>query len=261
MIDREERSRQQYASDSNLNTRIDLHRRFSVNPVNWYHWVFDQMQLEENNRIVELGAGTGLLWAENRKRLPRGARLLLTDPSPGMLASAKQQLAGISNVEFREMTATRITEPDQSADAVVANHMLYEVADRPAAFAEIVRILKPDGHFFAATNGARHMAELDALIGSPERTCEIGRGTFSLENGATQLAPYFGSVACVRQPNSLAVTDTSAAIAYVKSLSLQLPDGELDRIRLAIETTIATEGAFRIQRDAGLFICAEPILR
>ena len=35
--------------------------------------------------------------------------------------------------------------PDASFDAVIANHMLFHVEDRPRALGEIVRVLRPDG--------------------------------------------------------------------------------------------------------------------
>jgi ubiquinone/menaquinone biosynthesis C-methylase UbiE len=89
MTDREERTRQQYATDGNLTIRINLHRRFSTNIVSWNRWVFNQMRLSNGTRVLEIGAGTGRLWSENRDRLPAGLRLVFSDPSDGMLVSAK----------------------------------------------------------------------------------------------------------------------------------------------------------------------------
>ena len=43
-----------------------------------------------------------------------------------------------------------------SFDAVIANSMLYHVPDRARALAEIQRILKPSGRFYASTIGEQH---------------------------------------------------------------------------------------------------------
>ena len=255
----EERARQQYADDRKLNARIELHRRFSTSPLSWYEWVVDQLQLKAGQRVVELGAGTGLLWSENRDRLPEGLQLVLTEPSEGMLSTLRAQVAGMPGVEVRQADASHIDEPDQSLDAVVANHMLYELAYRAATFREVVRILKPTGRFFAATNGRQHMRELDQAIAHPEKTRRIATERFSLENGGEQLRPFFGSITCVRHDNRLEVTDAAAALAYVRSLSLELPESEMARIGSTIQRRIDTEGAFRIAPDTGMFICSRPI--
>ena len=51
-----------------------------------------------------------------------------------------------------------------SFNAVVANHMLYHVEDRPQALAEIRRVLKPGGKLFAATNSDSHLAKIRQLL-------------------------------------------------------------------------------------------------
>lgn len=259
MTDRPERTRQQYANDGNLTARINMHRRFSTNPVSWNRWVFDKMGLPDGACVLELGAGTGRLWSENRDRLPTDLRLVFSDPSAGMLASARERLGDIPNIEFREMDAGKILDDDQTFETVIANHMLYEVPDRTAVFDEVVRVLCPDGRLYAATNGENHMHELDALVARPEQTRQISTTRFSLENGAQQLAPYFGSVEMIRYENPLAITDVSAVVAYVGSLSLGLSESELTSIGEAVERIIARSGAFHVTPDPGMFMCGEPL--
>jgi len=258
VTDREERTRQQYASDANLTARINMHSRFSTNPISWNRWVFDRMRLSNGAHVLEIGGGTGRLWSENRDRLPAGFRLVFSDPSSGMLASATERLVDVGNVEFRQMDASNVTDDDQTFDTVVANHMVYEVPDRNAVFLEVVRVLRPDGRFYAATNGGNHMHELDALIAQPEKTREISTTRFSLENGAQQLAPYFGSVELERFENPLAITDASAVVAYVASLSLGLSQTELNSIGETVDEIIDNDGAFRVTPDPGMFLCADP---
>jgi ubiquinone/menaquinone biosynthesis C-methylase UbiE len=82
----------QYRDASNLNARIALHERFSTNAYGWQRWVFDQLELPPDARVLELGCGTGKLWVENRDRTPEGWDVTLTDASPGMLREARRNL-------------------------------------------------------------------------------------------------------------------------------------------------------------------------
>jgi SAM-dependent methyltransferase len=251
---------EQYRNDANLSARITLHRKFSTSPISWNRWVFDQMRLPDGARVLELGAGTGLLWSENHDRLPAGLELVVSDSSEGMLRAAIEQLDGLPGLEFRQMDAARIPDGDRTFDVLVANHMLYHVPDRAAVFAEVIRVLRPAGRFYAATNGNAHMRELDDLIGPQAAAVQLSATQFGLDNGAEQLAPFFGSLVVVRHQNPLSVTDASAVTAYVRSLSLDLPESDLNRIGKVVQRAITITGAFRITRDSGLFLCGGPRL-
>ena len=75
----------QYRNASNLNARIDLHQRFSTNKYGWQRWIFDQLDLPLQCRILELGCGPGNLWLENLDRIPESWDIVLSDFSAGML--------------------------------------------------------------------------------------------------------------------------------------------------------------------------------
>jgi GNAT superfamily N-acetyltransferase len=76
--------REQYRTTQNLDARIRLHQRFSMNAYGWLPWVFDQLELPPDAWVLEVGCGTGQLWTENRDRVPPGWHIVLTDRSPGM---------------------------------------------------------------------------------------------------------------------------------------------------------------------------------
>ena len=84
---------EQYKNAANLNARVDLHRRFSVNKQGWHRWVFEQFAIGENSKVLELGCGPGLLWLSNRDRIPANWQIVLSDFSAGMLSEARQQLS------------------------------------------------------------------------------------------------------------------------------------------------------------------------
>jgi ubiquinone/menaquinone biosynthesis C-methylase UbiE len=67
----------QYKDSSNLESRIRLHQRLSTNHSPWMRWVFDHFDFPLPGRILEVGCGTGLLWAENAHRSQPGWRITL----------------------------------------------------------------------------------------------------------------------------------------------------------------------------------------
>ena len=84
----------QYSNSANLDARIRLHAGFSTNHYGWLPWVFDQLlDLPTTANILEIGCGTGQLWAENRTRIPVGWTLTLSDQSAGMLATMASKWA------------------------------------------------------------------------------------------------------------------------------------------------------------------------
>ncbi len=141
----------QYGDASNLNARIALHERFSANAYGWPRWVFDQLDLPDESHLLEIGCGAGGLWADNLDRIPAGWEITLTDASPGMLAEAQRNLSIQRRFAFRLADAQKLPFEDGAFDAVIANHMLYHVPDRPRAFSEIARVLRDGGTLYAAT--------------------------------------------------------------------------------------------------------------
>ena len=246
--------REQYRDGTNLGARIALHARFTTAPRPWTVWVFDHLDLPRDARVLEIGCGTGLFWRRNRERVPVSWRLMLTDFSFGMVEAARATEVAAS---FTQSDAQQIPFRDASLDAVMANHMLYHVPDLPRALADIQRVLKPGGKFFATTNSITHMRELDEL--TSRFGIHPGSATlrFTLENGEPILAKHFASVRRIDFNDTLVVTEVEPLVAYILSMfSAQKIRGSEDeqQLRQMIAERIARDGAFRITNAAGLFV-------
>lgn len=252
----------QYKDDANLNARIALHERYSVNPGNWFRWVFEHFQLPTDARVLELGCGPARLWLENLDQIPPGWDVTLSDFSAGMLAAARTNLAASGHpFSYRQIDAQAIPYADGVFDAVVANHMLYHMPDRPRAYAEIGRVLKKGARLLAATNGRQHMRELRDLVRrfSPEGNhpwAEQILLAFTLEDGAEQLAPWFERVELDIYEDGLVVDEAEPLIRYISSTLIEYdwPEEKMQALADYIAGIIAKEGEIRIQKATGLFI-------
>jgi ubiquinone/menaquinone biosynthesis C-methylase UbiE len=245
---------QQYHNASRLTARATLHARFSTNPTRWFSWLFDRFQTPTNSTVLELGCGPGWLWFSNRERIPAGWRSTLTDFSEGMLAEAQQNLANVSHpFTFAVADVQAIPFPDDRFDMVIANHMLYHAPDIPAALAEIRRVLKTGGHFYASTLAGDYMREFELFL--PRR--RPPHLSFNLDNGADLLAEQFEHVKLHRSDNTLVVTEAEPLIAYIISMTPQSATELQERIHRdvapLVQRALDEHGEVRLTANAGLF--------
>lgn len=98
--------------------------------------------------VVDLGSGTGLstaIWAE------RAAKVIGVEPSADMRRQAEARTAAMPNaahVDYQEGYANATGLPDACADIVTCSQSLHWM-EPVSTFAEIARILRPDGVFAA----------------------------------------------------------------------------------------------------------------
>lgn len=101
----------------------------------------------EGQEIIDLGTGTGSL---ARGFARRGCRVIGIDPDFRMLEQARllDHEAGV-RIDYRQGRAEQTGLAEHSADVVGAGQC-WHWFDRPAAAAEVARILRPDGHVLIA---------------------------------------------------------------------------------------------------------------
>lgn len=107
-------------------------------------------QLTPNDRVLELGCGTGTTAIE----LASSAReILATDYSAQMLAIArtKAERAGVSQVSFRRCTLDDESLAVGSFDVVMAMNLLHLLTDLPARLSRIAELVRAGGRFISKT--------------------------------------------------------------------------------------------------------------
>ena len=253
--------RAQYRTTRPLEARIALHARFSVNRQGWPAWLYEQIP-GLDGRVLALGCGNALLWHENAARVDSGMELVLADQSAGMVRTSRERLAcdGIA-ARYAILDARALPFAGRSRDVVLANHMLYHVPERPRALREIRRVLVPGGRLVASTLSEHNLAELWALareVVGRELRDEIIAESFSLENGARQLEDVFEHVELRRYVDALEVTEVEPVLAYLGSVidDRGFDAAAFDEIGARVRAEIQRPGAFRVGKDAGVFLAS-----
>ena len=208
--------------------------------------------------MLEVGCGDGMIWRENVERIPPGWRLTLTDFSPGMVDAARAALG--DRAEYAIADVQDLPFPDATFDAVIANHMLFHVPDRPRALGELARVLRPGGAVRATTIGRDHVREVRELVPPPpDSQWARTRERFTIEQVEEELAPFFVAVEVelVPGPQDLEVTELEPLLDFVRSRG-DVAEEELEPLRRAAEADIAEQGFFRVSRASARVRARKP---
>lgn len=106
---------------------------------------FISANLPTVRRVVDLGAGTGLLTSFWYKHYPQ-AEYILTDIAGEMMQVAQKRFAGLENFSYLEMDYTK-SLPDGECDAVISGLSIHHLEDaaKQKLFDEIYAKLDPKG--------------------------------------------------------------------------------------------------------------------
>ncbi|HLV59550.1 MAG TPA: class I SAM-dependent methyltransferase [Natronosporangium sp.] len=254
--------RRQYARPDQLRTRQRLWSYHTGR--SWMDDALDTVGARGGETVLDVGCGAGRWLAALRRRGHTG-RLLGVDISPGMAAAAAERTGAAALVA----DAVALPLPDATADVALAAHMLYHTPEVPAAVAELRRVVRPGGVVLATTNGARHIAEIRAVM--DEAAARVGARrraitpSFTLENGEEILGASFTRVRRHERVAAVVVPAVEPVVDYVASFDdpqlVGLPAGtpwrdflaEVDRI---VRDHVRRHGAFTVTRHPGFFVCA-----
>ena len=106
-------------------------------------------KIKKGDFIVDLGSGAGNDCFIARAETGETGKVIGIDFTPAMIEKARVNAdkLGYNNVEFRQGDIEKMPLTANVADVVVSNCVLNLVPNKKAVFKEIIRVLKPGGHF------------------------------------------------------------------------------------------------------------------
>ncbi|MEU4297454.1 class I SAM-dependent methyltransferase [Kitasatospora aureofaciens] len=211
--------------------------------------------------VLDIGCGNGKFVSRLHKDRP-DLQVVGMDISAGILADVEKPVLVAD--------AQALPFADNSADAVLAMHMLYHVGDIEATIKELARVLRPGGVVIASTNSDTDKQELDQLwakaagdvLEIPEGPARVSLSSrFSLEKACGYLGTAFNDIRVRELPGTIEITDPAPIVAHLASYEAWADQcgvpfhGTVSRAAEIADATIAAEGVFKITCLGGFLAC------
>ena len=97
------------------------------------------------DKVLDIGAGTGLLTDLASARTGSSGQITALEPTPFMLELLQRKYQNAPNITFVEGTIETAVFADDTFDVALCHQVIQYVDDLPGAFARIRRVLKPGG--------------------------------------------------------------------------------------------------------------------
>jgi len=105
--------------------------------------------IKKGDVVIDLGSGAGNDAFIARHETGETGKVIGIDFTPAMIDKARHnaEVRGFNNVEFRQGDIEKMPVTANVADVIVSNCVLNLVPNKAGVFKEIMRVLKPGGHF------------------------------------------------------------------------------------------------------------------
>ncbi|MDH6124481.1 class I SAM-dependent methyltransferase [Kitasatospora sp. GP82] len=220
---------------------------------------------DTSGTVLDVGCGNGKFVSRLHTDRP-DLQVVGMDISAGILADVERPVLVAD--------AQALPFADDSADAVLALHMLYHVSDIEATIKELDRVLRPGGMLIASTNSDTDKQELDQLwaraagdvLGIPKGPARVSLSSrFSLEKAPGFLGAAFNDIRVRELPGTIEISDPAPIVAHLGSYEAWaeqcgVPFREtIGRAAEIVAAIIADEGSFKIACLGGMLVCRSKI--
>ena len=105
--------------------------------------------IKKGDVVIDLGSGAGNDAFIARNETGETGKVIGIDFTPAMIERARQnnEVRGFNNVEFRQGDIENMPVSANTADVIVSNCVLNLVPNKDGVIKDILRVLKPGGHF------------------------------------------------------------------------------------------------------------------
>lgn len=205
--------------NESANQSFEYFEKYGVKQQDWYPWLFRQMQIQKNERILDIGGGYGLVWRRSFSKIPQGVRIVVLDKSreqinlmQGFVDENRKLLKKDSAFSFVNADLNRVSYGAEEYDCIVSLHMWPYIENRKAFFDKVFRALKPNGRMCANMNWKDYMPGLEGLLKGFSRDLDIRPQSEKWQEYIREIErefrAFFPSADCKYYDNELRMSDS-----------------------------------------------------
>lgn len=124
----------------------------------WGAVILDRLPLTGDERVLDLGCGTGRVTAQLLERLGPDGRVVGVDGSARMVAEATRRLGDDPRASFLQQDLLALALDPPPADAAVSSATFHWIKDHDTLFARVRAALRDGGRFVAQCGGRGNIA-------------------------------------------------------------------------------------------------------
>ena len=214
--------------------RYGLYERYGTSGQRWHEWLFEQLLLEPEMRVLDVGCGHGNVWRGSWQRIPPGCSITLLDKEikgleflRGIYRERRGELAVGVNLSFLCEDAEGWECPAERYDLILAGHFWSYIQDKERLLDHLHRGLAEGGRLISTFTSQVSVRDVNRIL-EPV----LGRRVLEPYEERKQaftarmeglFAEEFGRVSRMTFHNSLRIGRSEELLRYLCDL-----DGELE---------------------------------
>jgi trans-aconitate methyltransferase len=149
-------------NEKNNRWDAETYHRVSTVQESWAMELLEKRKMGEHEVVMDAGCGTGRVTETIANAVKKG-RVYAVDRDDNMIAKAKENLSGFSNITIIKSDISEVILPEK-VDLIFSNAVIHWVLDHKKLFSNFWRLLKPNGELLIQCGGKGNLGIVHTLL-------------------------------------------------------------------------------------------------
>ncbi len=150
------------SNNRNDNWDAENYHRVSTVQESWAKELVEKRKIGEYEVVMDAGYGTGRVTATIANAVKKG-RVYAVDIDDNMIAKAKENLKGFSNIAFIKSDISEVRLPE-TIDLIFSNAAIHWILDHKKLFSNFWELLKPNGEMLIQCGGKGNLGMVHTIL-------------------------------------------------------------------------------------------------
>lgn len=153
------------------NFRYNLYERYGTSGQKWHEWLFRQLPIGPETRVLDVGCGHGNVWHSSWREIPAGCQITLLDKETdglqflhGIYLERRRELAEGTNFCFLCEDAEEWECPAERYDLILAGHLWNYIRDKEGLLRKLHQGLAEGGRLVSTFTSQVSAGDVNRLL-------------------------------------------------------------------------------------------------